>query len=88
MESAFDRFLSQVSDMAYLVDPATHELVCGNLAFYRRLGKTGRECAGRKCYELLYDRSLPCVFCPNLKKKQVTWASGKITTPISTSVSS
>ena len=71
VESAFDRFLSQVSDMAYLVDPATHELVCGNLAFYRRLGKTGRECAGHKCYELLYDRSLPCVFCPNLKKKQV-----------------
>ncbi len=70
VESAFDRFLSQVSDMAYLVDPVTYELICGNLAFYRRLGKTGRECAGRKCYDLLYDRTLPCVFCPNLKRRK------------------
>ena len=40
LEEAFDRFLSEEADMAYLVDPQTYELVCGNLAFYRRMGKT------------------------------------------------
>lgn len=65
LEAAFDRFLSEQADMAYLVDPQTYELVCGNLAFYRRMGKTGRECNGKKCYELVYGRTSPCVFCPN-----------------------
>lgn len=63
-EEAFDKYLSGMADMAYLVEPFTYNLICGNLAFYRRLGKTGRECRGRKCYELLYDRTSPCVFCP------------------------
>ncbi len=62
-EEAFDKFLSGVADMAYLVEPFTYNLICGNLAFYRRLGKTGRECRGKKCYELLYERTSPCVFC-------------------------
>lgn len=63
-EGDFDKYLSGVADIAYLVEPCTYNLICGNLAFYRTLGKTGRECRGRKCYELLYDRTSPCVFCP------------------------
>ena len=63
-EDAFDKFLSGVADMAYLVEPFSYNLICGNLAFYRRLGRTGRECRGKKCYELLYERTSPCVFCP------------------------
>lgn len=60
---AFDAMLSEESDMAYLVDLSTFQIVRGSVAFYNRLGLSEEECRGRKCYELMHHRDSQCPFC-------------------------
>lgn len=60
---SFETFLAEQGDMAYLVDPETFTLLCGNKAFYDRIGMTPAECAGYKCYEAVHRRESPCPFC-------------------------
>lgn len=59
----FERFLSEAGDIAYLVDIASYELICGNAAFYDRIGITPQQCRGLKCYEVMQGRKTPCPFC-------------------------
>ena len=59
----FDAFLSEQGEMAYLVDVDTFDLICGNQAFYNRLGLTPAQCIGMKCYEAVHRRDTPCPFC-------------------------
>lgn len=61
-EFCFDR-----SEMAYIVDPRNYIVMAVNGAVTRRLGILGDDCVGRKCYELLHHRSLPCTSCTVLK---------------------
>lgn len=61
--ASFDVFLGEQGDIAYLVDPDTFDLICGNKAFYDRLGMTEAQCAGVKCYEVMHKRETPCPFC-------------------------
>lgn len=68
----FSDFLGEYGDIAYLVDPKTFVLLCGNKAFYERIGRTEQECAGLKCYELLHHRTVPCPFCGN-----ASWSADK-----------
>lgn len=65
LDEEFDNFLGKNGEISYLIDPRNYELLCGNQAFYNRIGITRDECVGRKCYELIHKRNLPCSFCAN-----------------------
>lgn len=71
-DGSFASFLSEQADMAYLVDPDTYELICGNLAFYHRIGETPASCLGMRCYEAMHRRSAPCPFC-----SKANWSTDK-----------
>lgn len=69
---SFDSFISEQGDLAYLVDPETFLLICGNKAFYERIGMTEIECIGLKCYEAVHKRQSPCPFC-----SKANWSTDK-----------
>lgn len=69
---AFADFLSEQSEIAYLVDPDTYTLVCGKKAFYDRIGETPSSCLGMKCYEAMHHRTSPCPFC-----SKANWTTDK-----------
>lgn len=71
-ETTFEAFLAEQGDMAYLVDPDNFNLICGNKAFYDRIGVTESECTGIKCYEALHRRESPCPFC-----SKANWSTDK-----------
>lgn len=71
-EISFEAFLAEQGDMAYLVDPESFTLLCGNKAFYDRIGITAVECTGLKCYEALHKRESPCPFC-----SKANWSTDK-----------
>lgn len=71
-ETTFEAFLAEQGDMAYLVDPDNFNLICGNKAFYDRIGMTESECAGIKCYEAVHRRESPCPFC-----SKANWSTDK-----------
>lgn len=60
---AFDRYLGEFGEMAYLVNPDHYDLITGNQAFYDRVGLTKEQCRGMKCYEIMHHRNSPCPFC-------------------------
>lgn len=68
----FDAFISDQGDIAYLVEPDTFDLICGNKAFYDRLGLTAQQCFGMKCYEAMQKRISPCPFC-----SKANWSTDK-----------
>lgn len=66
--------IDEVSEMIYVVDVDTYELLFINAA--------GKKCFGveetdhRKCYEVIYDRTSPCELCNNSHLSEtspVTW---------------
>ena len=69
---SFSEFLSEQGEIAYLVDPDTFALICGNKAFYERIGETPSSCLGMKCYEAMQRRKSPCPFC-----SKANWATDK-----------
>lgn len=69
---SFAEFLSAYGEIAYLVDPDTFTLICGNEAFYERIGETPASCAGLKCYEAMQGRTTPCPFC-----SKANWSTDK-----------
>lgn len=69
---SFDGFLSAYGEIAYLVDPDTFTLICGNTAFYERIGETPASCFGMKCYEAMQGRTTPCPFC-----SKANWTTDK-----------
>lgn len=71
-ETDFDAFIGSQGDIAYLVDPETFELICGNEALYDRIGLTRIQCDGMKCYEVMQNRETPCPFC-----SKANWSTDK-----------
>lgn len=71
-EPSFAEFLSAYGEIAYLVDPDTFNLICGNKAFYARIGETPVSCLGKKCYEAMQGRTTPCPFC-----SKANWTTDK-----------
>lgn len=69
---SFDAFVSEHGDIAYLVDVDNFDLICGNKAFYDRLGLTPAQCIGMKCYEAMHKRDTPCPFC-----SKANWSTDK-----------
>ncbi|MEG0366954.1 MAG: diguanylate cyclase, partial [Coprobacillus sp.] len=59
----FNMLSGEEGDIAYLINPENYDLICGNQAFYNRIGKTPDDCRAKKCYELMHHRSSPCPFC-------------------------
>lgn len=68
----FADFLSGQGEVAYLVDPDTFSLICGNQAFYDRIGETPSSCVGMKCFEAMQGRTTPCPFC-----SKANWSTDK-----------
>lgn len=71
-EMDFNTFISEQGDITYLVNPINFVLLCGNKAFYDRIGMTEPQCRGKKCYELMHKRETPCPFCG-----KASWARDK-----------
>ena len=71
-EDPFASFVGGEGDMAYLVDPDNFNLICGNKAFYERIGRSEAECIGMKCYEVMHKRDSPCPFC-----SKANWSADK-----------
>ena len=71
-EPPFASFVGGEGDMAYLVEPDTYNLICGNKAFYDRIGLSDAECLGLKCYEAMHRRTSPCPFC-----SKANWSTDK-----------
>ena len=55
--------LDGISEVIYVADPESHELLYVNQAFARIWGQT----VGEKCYKILQGLDSPCEFCTNDK---------------------
>lgn len=81
MEDVLDTMLDGLSELIYVSDPVTYELLY--------LNKAGREIYGaeaadgnRLCYEVLQGRTEPCPFCTNQKLSHETFYEWEFTSPI------
>ncbi len=77
----FAQLLSSVGDAACLIDPDTYELIEANQAYYRMIGMAEEDCRGRKCHELFYGSSKPCMFCNGFNWEWDRFSFGKTQTP-------
>ncbi|MEG0275968.1 MAG: bifunctional diguanylate cyclase/phosphodiesterase [Coprobacillus sp.] len=71
-QDKIDEVMGLEGEIAYIVDPNSLNLLCGNQVFYDRLGKSSAQCIGKKCYELMHKRNTPCPFC-----KKENWSDEK-----------
>ena len=55
--------LDGISEVIYVSDPETYELLYVNGAFIKNWG----DCTGQKCYKALQNLESPCPFCTNNK---------------------
>ncbi len=55
--------LDGISEVIYVSDPATYELLYINEAFVKNWG----DCTGQQCYKVLQNLEMPCPFCTNDK---------------------
>ena len=59
-------FFENMNEYVYVADADTHELVYMNKKMRDTYGiHSKEELAGKKCYELLQNSSLPCTICNN-----------------------
>lgn len=70
--ASFDTFIGEIGDIAYLCDAESFELICGNKAFFDRIGLSEIQCNRMKCYELMHKRDTPCPFC-----SRANWSTDK-----------
>ena len=75
-----DEFMIEMdglNELVYLSDPDTYELLYLNECGLAQFGMSTRsQIAGRKCYEVLQNRTSPCDFCTNgrlCKEKFYEW---------------
>ena len=60
------QFFENMNEYVYVADADTHELVYMNKKMRDTYGiHSKEELAGKKCYELLQNSSLPCTICNN-----------------------
>lgn len=55
-------YINDLSDLIYIVDPISYELLFLNPAGYDLLGIS--DISTKKCYEAVYHLNSPCKFCP------------------------
>lgn len=76
-------FFDTLNEVVYVADMDTHELIYMN---QKTLGIYGldslEELAGKKCYELLQNSSVPCAFCNNHKLKEGCFSEWRCYNPI------
>jgi hypothetical protein len=61
-EQQFKSMFDGIDDVMYVADPETYELVHANDTAKEIWGA---EMVGKKCYEVLHNRTSPCPFCTN-----------------------
>jgi len=55
-----EQIVNSITDNLIVVDPVAYEIVQANNAFHHRVGLESPSAVGRKCYEIILDRSSPC----------------------------
>lgn len=66
--SDFWKYFENLDEILYAADMDTYEMVYLNRKARQMLDISSlRELRGKKCYELLHDRTYPCPFCTNYK---------------------
>ncbi|MEG1870293.1 MAG: diguanylate cyclase, partial [Oscillospiraceae bacterium] len=55
--------LDTLKDSIYACDKETYELIYANGSLCRLMGANREWCKGKKCYEVLMHRTIPCDFC-------------------------
>lgn len=83
MQNAMDSLLDGLSELVYVSDPDTYQLLFVN--------KAGKEIYGRDaddgthlCYSVLQNRTSPCPFCTNKQLNAHTFLEWEYTSPITT----
>lgn len=74
--------IDEISELVYVVDPQTHELLFINQAGKRMFGLRDSVYEGKKCYRLLQGRDNPCDFCPNALLNQDSFYIWEMHNPI------
>ncbi|MEG1781686.1 MAG: EAL domain-containing protein [Oscillospiraceae bacterium] len=64
--------LDSISDGIYACDKDTHEMIYANKSLCNFMGVTQSACRGKKCYEVLMNRTSPCEFCSLSKTPKET----------------
>lgn len=57
----FQSIANDTADGIYVIDKENYELLYANEA--KNLFANGRPCTGKKCYEVLHEKTAPCEFC-------------------------
>lgn len=57
------QIIDEMSELIYVVDPATYDLLYMNRSGLETFGL--QDIKGRKCYDVLHGNSSPCEFCTN-----------------------
>ncbi|MEA5020381.1 MAG: EAL domain-containing protein [Gordonibacter sp.] len=60
--------LDEVSDVMFVSDVVTSEVIYLNEVACKALGKSKIECVGKKCYDLFWDRCRSCDRCEHLSR--------------------
>ena len=83
MQNAMDSLLDGLSELVYVSDPDTYQLLFVN--------KAGKEIYGREaddgthlCYSVLQNRTSPCPFCTNKQLNAHTFLEWEHTSPVTT----
>ncbi|KPI46762.1 diguanylate cyclase [Clostridioides difficile] len=66
----FEWLMSEYAGNVYISDMDTYELLYLNKHSCNTLQASANELIGRKCYEVIQDRTSPCPFCTNLYLKK------------------
>ena len=81
MKDVLDTMLDGLSELIYVSDPTTYELLYLNREGRAIYGDDVAGC-GRPCYEVLQGESAPCPFCTNEKLTSRAFLEWEFTNPI------
>lgn len=73
-----DWLLDEASDAIYVCDAQTHELYyLNNVACGMSKGER-KDCVGKKCYEVLWGRTTPCIHCMDIHKMEAGFCEQQV----------
>lgn len=75
-------FFENLNEIVYVTDIETENLIYMNARLRKMLGYHNDEYVGKKCYEVLQDRSSVCEFCTNNKLKKGEFYEWTYTNPL------
>ena len=74
--------LEDLSELVYVTDPETYEILFLNRVGERAFGLEDGEIKGKKCYQVLQGRDTPCEFCTTSKLQKESFYTWEKYNPI------